>query len=97
MAICFVICVYYAVIIAWAAMYMIFSVTEAWGDDPAGFFLGSFLQVSEDVNIGFDFVPMVLIPLVIVWAVTLLVLAAGVQKGIGRANIISCRCCWSCS
>src|SRR6185312_11189879 len=63
-AICFVICVYYAVIIAWAAMYMIFSVTEAWGDDPAGFFLGSFLQVSEDVNIGFDFVPMVLILLV---------------------------------
>ena len=87
-AICFVICVYYAVIIAWAAMYMIFSVTEAWGDDPAGFFLGSFLQVSEDVNIGFDFVPMVLIPLIIVWAVVLLVLAAGVQKGIGRANII---------
>jgi neurotransmitter:Na+ symporter, NSS family len=87
-AICFVIAVYYAVIIAWAAMYMIFSVTEAWGDDPEGFFLGEFLQVSGNVNIGFDFVPGVLIPLVLVWAVVLLVLAAGVQKGIGRANVI---------
>ncbi|AUI49803.1 sodium-dependent transporter [Arthrobacter crystallopoietes] len=87
-AICFIISIYYAVIIAWAGMYMIFSFTEAWGADPATFFLSDFLQVSENVNIGFDFVPTVLIPLVTVWALVLLVLAAGVQKGIGRANII---------
>jgi NSS family neurotransmitter:Na+ symporter len=87
-AICFVISIYYAVIIAWAGMYMIFSVTKAWGDDPGAFFAGEFLQVSENVNVGFDYVPGVLIPLVVVWAVVLLVLAAGVMKGVARANII---------
>ncbi|NKX52612.1 sodium-dependent transporter, partial [Arthrobacter deserti] len=34
-AICFVIAIYYAVIIAWAAMYMLFSFTRRWGDDPS--------------------------------------------------------------
>ena len=87
-AICFVIAVYYAVIIAWAAMFTIFSFTQAWGDDPEGFLFGEYLQVSEDVAIGFDFVPGVLIPLVIVWAVTLFVLAKGVQRGIARAAVI---------
>ncbi|MFD1213216.1 sodium-dependent transporter [Arthrobacter sp. GCM10027362] len=87
-AICFVIAIYYAVIIAWAAMYMIFSVTRRWGDDPAGFFLGEFLQASDQVTIGFNYVPGVLIPLVLVWAFTLFVLAAGVMKGVARANVI---------
>lgn len=32
------IAVYYAVIIAWAARYVIFSFNEKWGDDPATFF-----------------------------------------------------------
>lgn len=88
MAICFVIAVYYAVIIAWAAMFSIFSFTQAWGDDPEGFPFGEYLQVSEDVAIGFDFVPGVLIPLVIVRAVTLFVLAKGMQRGIARAAVI---------
>ena len=38
--ICFVIAVYYAVVIAWAVRYVGFSVTQAWGDDPDGFFGG---------------------------------------------------------
>ncbi len=34
--ICFVIGVYYAVIVAWAGCYTFFSITEAWGDNPEG-------------------------------------------------------------
>ncbi len=34
----FVIAVYYAAVIAWALRYTFFSVDEAWGDDPPGFF-----------------------------------------------------------
>jgi neurotransmitter:Na+ symporter, NSS family len=86
--ICFIIAIYYAVIIAWAGMYAIFSVTQAWGDDPAAFFLGDFLQVSENVNLGFDYVPGVLIPLVLVWLLTIGVLAAGVQKGIAKSSVV---------
>ncbi|WP_104083682.1 sodium-dependent transporter [Cryobacterium sp. Y11] len=86
--ICFVIAVYYAVIIAWAGMYVIFSFTTAWGDDAAGFFTGEFLQVSDQVNVGFDFVPSVLIPLILVWGVVITILALGVQKGIARTAVV---------
>ncbi|WP_195706690.1 sodium-dependent transporter [Paramicrobacterium fandaimingii] len=87
-AICFVIAVYYAVIIAWAACYTWFSVTKAWGDDPAGFLMGEFLHVSDEVNVQFSFVPGVLIPLVLVWVAAIAILAFGVQKGIARSAMI---------
>ena len=86
-AICFVIAVYYAAIIAWAARYTIFSFNQAWGSAPGDFLIGDYLQVS-DPGIGFDFVPGVIIPLVLVWAVILLVMALGVQRGIGATAVV---------
>ena len=55
--ICFVIGVYYAVIIAWALRYTFFSATRAWGDDAEAFFLQDFLQMDADATFGLDFVP----------------------------------------
>ncbi|WP_372594259.1 sodium-dependent transporter [Actinotalea sp.] len=85
--ICAVIGVYYAVIIAWALRYTIFSTNEAWGDDPNGFLFGEFLQVA-DPGIGLDFVPGVLVPLILVWVVVLVILGLGVQRGIGAASVV---------
>lgn len=85
--ICAVIGVYYAVIIAWAARYTFFSVDNAWGEDPNGFLFADFLQVA-DPGIRFDFVPGVLVPLVLVWVAVLVILALGVQRGIGAASIV---------
>ncbi|WP_058234958.1 sodium-dependent transporter [Devriesea agamarum] len=86
----FVIAVYYAVIIAWAASYMVFSFTKAWGDDPGTFFKSTYTQSvdSAHASIGFDIVPGVMIPLVLVWIACILVLALGVQKGIGASSTI---------
>ncbi len=86
-AICFVIAVYYAAIIAWAARYTIFSLDETWGDDPDGFLFGTYLQVG-DPGVGLDFVPGVMWPLVLVWVVVLAVMALGVQKGIGSTAVV---------
>lgn len=83
----FVIALYYTVVIAWALSYFVFSFDLRWGDDPAGFLTGEYLQVG-DPGFSLEFVPGVLIPLVIVWVVTLLVLGAGVAKGVQRANVI---------
>lgn len=80
----FVIAVYYAVVLAWAATYTVFSFTQAWGNDPTGFFMNNFLEVSDSVSLTLDFVPAVLIPLVLVWMVSTALLAFGVQKGIAR-------------
>jgi len=81
-AICFVIAVYYAAVIAWAARYTLFSFDKAWGKDPEGFLFGSYLQAG-DPGIGFDFVTGVTVPLVLVWVAVLVIMALGVQKGIG--------------
>ena len=86
--VCFVIAVYYAVIIAWAVMYTGFSVTNAWGADASGFFTGQFLQVSDTVGVGFNYVPGVVWPLLAVWVVSVVIMVAGVNKGIARANSI---------
>jgi NSS family neurotransmitter:Na+ symporter len=85
--ICFVIAVYYAAVIAWALRYTFFSLDQAWGGDPEGFFFGQFLQAG-DVAVTADVVPGVLVPLAIVWVAVLLIMALGVQKGIGATSLV---------
>jgi NSS family neurotransmitter:Na+ symporter len=86
-AICFVIAVYYAAVIAWAARYTLFSFSKAWGEDPEAFLFGEYLKAG-DPGVGLDFVAGVLVPLVLVWLVVLVVMALGVQKGIGATSVI---------
>ena len=84
----FVIAVYYAAILAWAACYAWFSVDERWGEtyeETSTFFAEDFLQAGS--GFGLDFVPLITIVLVVVWVVTLGILLAGVQKGIGRTAL----------
>ncbi len=85
--ICFLIAVYYAAVIAWAARYMFFSFDQAWGDDPAGFFVGDFLQAG-DVTISTEVVLGVAVPLAIVWIAVLVIMLLGVQKGIGATAAV---------
>ncbi|WP_207457694.1 sodium-dependent transporter [Desertivibrio insolitus] len=86
-AIAFVISLYYTAVIAWALSYFVFSFDLRWGDDPGTFFQGDYLQVGAP-GLSFEFVPGVLVPLALVWIVTLAVLAAGVAKGLQRTNVI---------
>ena len=86
-AISFVIATYYSVIIAWALSYTKFAISQAWGEDTAGFLIKDYLQAGEVGEIG-NLVPGVLVPLIIVWVVILGVLSAGVKKGIETANKI---------
>ena len=83
----FVISVYYAVIIAWAMRYTIFSFNQAWGEDTEGFLFNDFLQLTTPGETG-SIVWGVFIPLALVWIITLGILAAGVKKGIEMANRI---------
>lgn len=86
--ICFVIAIYYAAIIAWAAMYTWFSVTKAWGDDAEGFFFGDYLQSADQAGLSFEFVSNVFFPMLAVWVVAIVIMVAGVNKGISRANAV---------
>lgn len=83
--IAFIISTYYAVIVAWAISYTIFSFNLKWGKNPTDFLTGDYLQVAAPGHFG-GLVPGVLIPLIVVWIVTLGILFKGVQKGIEAAN-----------
>jgi NSS family neurotransmitter:Na+ symporter len=85
--ICFVIAVYYAAVIAWALRYTFFSLDEAWGADPEGFFFGEFLQAG-DISVSADVVPGVLVPLALIWLTVLVIMALGVQRGIGVMSLV---------
>ncbi|MFZ7233840.1 sodium-dependent transporter [Avibacterium avium] len=81
--------IYYAVVLGWAASYTYFSFNVAWGDKPIDFFLHDFLKMGDIAQgVSFEFVGMVVGPLIAVWLVALGVLALGVQKGIAKASTI---------
>lgn len=86
--IAFVIGLYYTVVIAWSLSFFVFSFDLRWGDDPATFLTGEYLQTG-DPGFSLEFVPGVLIPLAIVWVLAIVVLAAGVAKGLQRVNVIA--------
>ena len=88
--ICVVIATYYAVIIAWAAMYTWFSANITWGKgNEQDYFFADFLQMG-DVSTGLstEFVPQVGVPLIGVWLVVIIIMTLGVKRGIGAANMI---------
>lgn len=85
-AICFLIAVYYAAVIAWALRYTFFSLDQAWGDDPEGFLYGDFLKAG-DPGITTEIVVGVLVPLALVWITVLVIMSLGVEKGVGRLSL----------
>ncbi|MGB3376475.1 MAG: sodium-dependent transporter [Microbacterium sp.] len=89
--ICVVIATYYAVIIAWAAMYTWFSAQLSWGaGNEKNYFFGDFLQMGDvgKTGVSTQFVPQVGLPLIAVWLVVVIIMALGVKRGIGRANVV---------
>ncbi len=85
--ICFMIAVYYAAVIAWAVRYTFFSIDKAWGDDPEGFLFDEFLKAGEP-GVDTSVVVGVLVPLALVWLAVLVIMVAGVQKGIGATSAV---------
>ena len=84
-----IIALYYALILAWATNYTIFSLDQRWGDDAAGFF-GEYTQAlgGADATVSFDYVPAVLISMLVVWIAVIVVMALGVQKGIAASSVV---------
>jgi neurotransmitter:Na+ symporter, NSS family len=84
----FVISTYYAVIIAWAMKYTVYSFNLTWGSDSEGFLFGDVLKIAETPGDVGGYVPGVLLPLLLVWAIAFIILFAGVKRGIELANRI---------
>ncbi|WP_110240397.1 sodium-dependent transporter [Nocardioides gilvus] len=85
--ICFMIAVYYAAVVAWALSYTYFSFDKSWGSAPGDFFAGEYLKAGE-VGVDLTVVMGVLVPMVIVWLAVIVIMVAGVEKGIGLVSVI---------
>jgi len=79
---------FYAIIIAWALSYFLFSFGLNWGNNPESYFFESYIQAAANPGSLGGPVIGVLIPLVFVWLATLYTLGRGVQKGIEKASRI---------
>jgi NSS family neurotransmitter:Na+ symporter len=86
--VCFMIAVYYAAVLAWALSYTFFSFGKSWGSDPNAYFFGEYLQAAEEPGVSLDFVPGVILPLLIVWGALIVIMALGVQRGVGATSVI---------
>lgn len=86
--ICFFITIYYAAIIAWAGLYTIKSFNKAWGNDPDTYFFETFLRMDASQTFSTNYVWEIVIALAVVWIAAIIVLAMGVDFGIGRASKI---------
>lgn len=85
---CYLITIYYAVVIAWGLAYVVFGANLAWGQDAEGFFFDDFLQTA-DPGFSLDVVSGVIIPLLIVWVVATVVLSLGLRRGLQVANKVT--------
>ncbi|RAV31899.1 sodium-dependent transporter [Corynebacterium heidelbergense] len=84
----FFITLYYAAIIAWAALYAVKSVSKAWGSDPSTYLMSDFLQVDKTHTFSTNYVVPILITMVLVWILTTVTLATDVNKGIGKVTSV---------
>lgn len=84
----YIIAVYYAVILAWSAIYTWFSLKLAWGDDPEAFFLGQFLHADNESINSTTVVWPIAITLAVIWVLIIAVMALGVRKGTGMLSSV---------
>lgn len=82
--IAFTITVYYTAIIVWVISYIGFSVNQAWGADPTGFFFDYIGLTSSGMELG-GIQGNLIIPFLIIWVVAAIIMYRGISKGIEKA------------
>lgn len=84
----FILVVYYMVIIAWSFNYLIFSFTQPWGQEPAGFFINDFLRLTGSPWDFGSFRWPIVATIIGIWVLNFVIIYSGIEKGIERANKI---------
>lgn len=84
----FFIAVYYAAIVAWAAIYTVKAFTKAWGNDPETHLFNDFLQMDDTSTFSGNYVLPILFVMIGVWLFSIVVLALNVNSGIGKLTVV---------
>jgi len=84
----FIVAVYYFAIVVWTICYIWFALTQAWGSDPGGFFVG-FLGVTDSARELGGINTSLILPFIIIWGIVAFIMYRGISRGIE----IACKIC----
>ncbi len=84
----FLITTYYVCVVGWDLIYIILSLTKAWGANPDLFFANNVLQATDSISGIFTIVPTVLASVFAIWFISWLIIKRDLNDGIGNVSKI---------
>ena len=84
----FLITTYYVCVVGWDFIYIILSITKAWGANPDLYFANNVLHATDSMSGLFTIVPNVLISVFLIWLFACLILRQDLNDGIGKVSQI---------
>ena len=84
----FLITTYYVCVVGWDLIYIVLSLTKAWGSNPDLFFANNVLQSTDAVSGIFKIVPGVLASVFVIWFLAWFILKRDLNDGIGKVSKI---------
>ena len=79
----FLITTYYVCVVGWDFIYIILSLTKAWGSNPDLYFANNVLHASDSITGIFTIVPNVLVSVALIWLILWFILKRDLNEGIG--------------
>ncbi|MBE6499415.1 MAG: sodium-dependent transporter [Methanobrevibacter thaueri] len=84
----FLITTYYVCVVGWDLIYIVLSITKAWGTNPDLFFTNNVLHSTSSISGLFTIVPVVLASVFVIWFIAWFILKRDLNDGIGRVSKI---------
>lgn len=84
----FLILTYYICVVGWDTIYLVLSFFKGWGTNPDTFFSSSVLQSSSSISGIMQFVPAVLVSIIVMWAIVWFITQRNLNDGIAKVSKI---------
>ena len=84
----FMVITYYTCIVGWDLIYFLLSFTKQWGTNPDAFFTTTVLHASGSMVGFFDYVPGLIIAILVIWLIIWAIIKKDLNKGIATVNKI---------
>ncbi len=84
----FLITTYYVCVVGWDFIYIILSLTKAWGSNPDLYFSNNVLHATDSMSGIFTIVPNVFVSVFIIWFIAWAILKRDLNEGIGKVSQI---------
>ncbi len=84
----FLITTYYVCVVGWDFIYIILSITKAWGANPDLYFANNVLHATDSMSGLFTIVPNVLVSVFIIWFLAWFIIKRDLNDGIGKVSKI---------